>query len=103
MRVYILPKNVEVGPYKYRLLRTEEADSDTRWAFTSYLRRVIGFGLLCNERELPGSLIHELVHTAADAYGVKLEEKEVGALANGITQALTSLGLLPDTMHLWGE
>jgi len=76
---YRLPASVEVGPHTYRFIRTEEADSDKRWAFTSYQRRIIGFGLLCNEREVPVSLMHELVHTAASAYGVELNEEQTGA------------------------
>lgn len=98
-----LPESVEVGPYTYRFLRTEEADSDGGWALISHLRRIIGFGLLCNERQMPNSLIHELTHAAARAYGVELDEEQVKALANGLTQALTSLGLLPKTMRLKGE
>lgn len=98
-----LPASVEVGPYTYRFVRTEEADGERRWAFVSYVRRIIGFGLLCNEREMPSSLMHELVHSAASAYGVELSEDQVGALANGLTQALTNLGLLPKTMCLEGE
>ena len=73
------------------------------WAFTSHQRRFIGFGLLCNERQMPNSLIHELVHAAASTYGAKLEEEQVVALANGLTQALTNLGLLPKTMFLKDE
>lgn len=98
-----LSGSVEIGPYTYRFLRTEEADSDGGWALTSYQRRIIGFGLLCNERQMPNSLIHELVHAAAKAYGVELEEGQVVALANGLAQALTNLGLLPKTMCLKGE
>lgn len=101
--VHKLPESVEIGPYTYRFLRTGEADGDRRWGFTSYMRRVIGFGLLCNEREVPSTLMHELVHTAASAYGVELSEEQVGALANGLTQALTNLGLLSKTMCLKGE
>ena len=101
--VHKLPESVEIGPYTYRFLRTEEADGDHRWAFTSYMRRTIGFGLLCNEREMPTSLVHELVHAAADAYGVELNEEQVKALAHGLTQALTSLELLPKTMCLKDE
>ena len=98
-----LPESVEVGPYTYRFLRTEEADANHGWGFTSYARRTIGFGVLCNEREIPSTLIHELTHAAADAYGVELDEGQVLALANGLTQALTSLELLPKTMCLKGE
>lgn len=101
--VYRLPASVEIGPYTYRFLRTEEADGERRWAFVSFVRRIMGFGLLCNEREMPSSLMHEVVHAAADAYGVKLDEDQVGALANGLTQALTSLELLPKTMCLKEE
>ena len=101
--VHKLPESVEVGPYTYRFLRTEEADSDGGWALISYLRRIIGFGLLCNERQMPNSLIHELVHAAASAYGVELNEDQAKALANGLTQALTSLELLPKTMCLKDE
>lgn len=98
-----LPETVEIGPYTYRFLRTEEADSAQQWAFTSYVRRLMGFGLLCNEHELPSSLMHEVTHATANAYGVELTEEQVGALANGLTQALTSLGLLPKTMCLKDE
>ena len=101
--VHRLPESVEIGPYRYRFLRTDEADADHRWAFVSYSRHLIGFGLLCNEREMPNSLVHELLHTVADAYGVELEEGQVKALANGLTQALTNLELLPQTMCLKDE
>lgn len=98
-----LPSTVNIGPHTYRLVRTEEADANQQWAFTSFTRRLIGFGFLCNEREMPSSLMHELVHATASAYGVELEHKGVEALANGLTQALQSLGLLPDTLCLEGE
>jgi len=67
------------------------------------MRRIIGFGLLCNERQMPNSLIHELVHGVASAYGVELNEDQAKALANGLTQALTNLELLPKTMCLKEE
>ena len=96
----ILPATVEVGPHTYRLMRTEEADSDKQWGFTSCQRRIIGFGLLCNPREMPTTLMHELIHAVGDAYGVRLEEGQVEALSNGLVQALTSLGLLPRELEL---
>ncbi len=103
MTAYELPVSVEVGPYTYRFVRTEEADSDHRWGFTSFQRRTIGFGVLCNEREMPSTLVHEMVHAVADAYGVELSEGQVLALANGLTQALTGLELLPRMMCLKAE
>ena len=98
-----LPASVEIGPHTYQFLRTDEADADHRWAFVSYSRHLIGFGLLCNEREMPSALVHELLHAVADAYGIELEEGQIKALANGLTQSLTSLGLLPKTMRLEDE
>ena len=97
---YKLPKKVRVGPYSYTFEQNKIADSDRRWAETSHLMRTIRFGELCDPTQIPSTLIHELIHAVESAYVVDLKEKQVSALANGLTQALTDMGLLPEEMEL---
>jgi len=99
---YKLPKKVRVGPYSYTFEQNKIADSDRRWAETSHLMRTIRFGELCDPTQIPSTLIHELIHAVESAYVVDLKEKQVSALANGLTQALTDMGLLPEEMELGG-
>ena len=100
--MYKLPKAVRVGPYVYTFEQNRIPDSGQRWAETSHMLRTIRFGEFCGSTEMPSSLVHELVHAVESAYAVDLEEKQVSALANGLTQALTDMGLLPEEMELGG-
>lgn len=95
-----LPPSVRIGPYVYRLKRDSSVDGAHRWAETDFINHELRFGRACDEKELPISLIHELVHAAASAYAVDLEENQVQALGSGIAQALLSLGLLPEELEL---
>ena len=99
---YKLPKKVRVGPFVYKFEQNRLADSEHRWAETSHLMRVIRFGELCKGRELPISLIHELVHAVESGYGLDLDEKTVCAVSHGLAQALMDMGLLPEEMELGG-
>ena len=100
--MFKLPKTVRVGPYVYTFEQNRIPDADRRWAETSHMARTIRFGELCNPAEMPSTLIHELIHAVEAAYAVDLKEEQVLALANGLTQALTDLGLLPEEMELGG-
>ena len=100
--MYKLPKRVRVGPYVYTFEQNRIPDANHRWAETNHIMKTIRFGELCNPTEMPSTLIHELIHTVEAAYAVDLEEAQVSALANGLTQALTDLGLLPEEMELGG-
>lgn len=95
-----LRRTVHIGPYMYRFRRSLEVDGGNHWADTSDLRKLISFAVLCNPKEMPGSLIHELIHAVGHVYGIKLEEGEIIALGNGLTQALQDLQLLPKEMDL---
>jgi hypothetical protein len=97
---YRLPAGVQVGPYFYRFRRTRIADSNKRWAETDHLMREIRFGELATANQLPLTLMHELVHAVESAYGMEFNEDDVTRIANGLSQALTSLGLLPEEMEL---
>ena len=44
--------------------------------------------------------MHELIHIVVGGYSVNLKEEDVGRLAMGLTQALQSLGLMPEEMVL---
>lgn len=46
--------------------------------------------------QLLESFIHEIIHAIDLLYIRELEERQVGALASGITQALLSIGIEPD-------
>lgn len=98
--MYRLPKTVRVGPYRYRLRFDTAVDGASRLAETDYINREIRFGTLCNERERPSSLIHELLHAVSSAYCVELKEQQLAALANGLAQALIDIRLLPEEMEL---
>ena len=98
--MYKLPTGVHVGPYFYRFKRSRMADNNKRWAETDHLMREIRFGELAIGTQLPLSLMHELVHAVESAYGMELNEDDVIRIANGLSQALGSLGLLPEEMVL---
>lgn len=95
-----LPSKVQVGPHTYQIEVRAEVDSGNRWGETDKVLRRIRFGLQCHPRQLPITLIHELIHACEEAYQVDLKEKEVTALANGLAQALMSLKILPKELDI---
>ena len=100
---YTLPEGVQVGPYFYRFKRSRVADRNKRWAETDHLMREIRFGELTTGVHIRTTLIHELIHAVESAYGMDLEEDDVTRIANGLSQALAGLGLLPEEIVMGGE
>ncbi len=106
---FVLPHSIQVGPYSYQLRRDPSVDAGGRFA-ESYKHpvRTIAFAEATNREEMVSTFVHELIHSVAVVYHVdRLEKKDgeddVDRLANGITQALQSAGLLPERMILEGE
>ena len=98
--VYKLPKTVRVGPYIYRFEQNLLPDADHHFAEHSPMLRVIRFGMLCQAREIPISLLHELFHAVNHAVAADLDEDQVTRLSNGLAQALMDLRILPEEMEL---
>ena len=97
---YRLPIIAQVGPLKFRIVRNREADGDHQWGEVNYAAGTINIAELCGPNRLAETLMHELIHAVADGYNVKIEHDDVGRLAMGLTQALQSLGLVPEEMIL---
>jgi len=95
-----LPSKVQVGPHTYLIEQKIEVDSENRWGETDKVLRRISFGVQCHSRQIPITLIHELIHACEEAYQIDLKETEVQALANGLAQALISLKLLPEELEI---
>ena len=98
-----LPPTVQVGPYHYAFERAIDVDGASRWGETVYVGRLIRFGNLCSEQELPSTLIHELIHAVAKCYEVNMKEEDISRLGHGLAQALQDLGFLPKKLKLAGE
>lgn len=87
-----LPASVRIGPYKFKLIRTNRADHDEAGYFLSD-KREIGlakpedFGA---EDEEASTLIHEIGHAVVDVYWPEIQEDEelVSRLELIITQIL---------------
>jgi len=95
-----LPPTVQIGPHTYKIEKRIRVDGQGRWAETDKVRHRISFGLQCHPRQVPITLIHELIHACEEAYQVDLKETEVIALANGLAQALISLKILPKELEV---
>lgn len=93
---------VDIGPYRYCLHRNSHLDGSDAWGATNFNQRILEFSDACNEEQLPLTLIHEIVHAVSAAYALEpdLTESQVTGLANGISQALRSLGWLPERLAL---
>lgn len=98
-----LPGTVQVGPFLYILRREAGVDSDSNWGECDNRLRLLDFAQQTGPRQLPATLIHELIHAVESVYGVKLEEEQVVRLTHGLTQALQSTGFWPKELKLEGE
>ena len=98
----IIPSEVQIGGNKIRIRINERAlDVAALAAQYSAYENIIRLSLIYEGRprykpRISESLIHEIIHAIDGLYLRELEEKQVGALASGLTQALMSLGIEPD-------
>lgn len=107
---FVLPRRVQVGPYWYGMRRDPGVDAGDRSGETNHhpVREIV-FGVNVQPQEMPAIWIHELVHVVAAVYevgGLRGKEgcsEDVERLANGLTQALQSAGLLPERAVLEGD
>lgn len=87
-----LPSTVRIGPYKFKIVRSNRDDHDEAGYFLS-AKREIGvakpedFGA---EDEEAATVIHELAHAVVDVYWPQIEEDEeiVSRLDPIVTQIL---------------
>lgn len=73
-----LPESVRIGPYKFKLIRTNRADHDEAGYFLSGSREIgvakpEDFGA---EDEEAATIIHELSHAVVDVYWPQIEDDE---------------------------
>ncbi len=107
---FVLPRRVQVGPFWYGLRRDSSVDAGGRSGETNHhpVREIV-VGVNVRPEEVPNTWVHEIVHAVAAVYevgGLRNKDgcsEDVERLANGLTQALQSAGLLPERMVLEGE
>ncbi|MBA7499228.1 hypothetical protein ES704_01968 [subsurface metagenome] len=98
----IIPNEVQIGGNKIRIRISEKAlDVANLSAQYSAYENIIRLSLIYEgkPRSIPRileSLIHEINHAIDGLYIRELEERQVGALASGLAQALLSIGIEPD-------
>lgn len=97
---YRLPKAVQVGPFIYSIERSPDVDSNGNVGEADHILKKVRFGERCSPRQLPITLLHELIHVVAENAGMEMEHRDVRALSSGLAQALMDLGLLPEEMEL---
>ena len=108
--LFVLPSRVQIGPHWYGLRRDPGVDAGDKHGETNHhpVREIV-IGVNTQPQELPNVWIHELIHAVVAVYLVNsLRSREdctddVERLANGLTQALQSAGLLPERVVLEGE
>lgn len=98
----IVPKTVQVGCHVFTIEydKSKQLTDNGNYGEINYRLQHI---LLRGDR--PASqrceaLIHELFHLVATVYKVDIEEQEISLLAEGMAQALSSLGLSFDWKNL---
>ena len=98
----VIPSEVQIGGNIIRIRHNEEAMriADLRGQISlseGIIRLSYTFeGRPRTTTQLFESLLHEITHAVDHLYMRELEERQVGALASGLTQALMSLGIEPD-------
>lgn len=101
MTILPLPTHIRVGPYRYSVVITTEEIEEARFGATSHnVKQQISLNPNNSPQRHLGTFIHEVLHAAAHVYAVKIEEKDVERLANGLTQALQSCKLLPRGLEM---
>ena len=92
-----IPKRVQMGPYWFDVVVTHEETENNRYGSTTYNTKTeIALSPNNTPQQHLATFIHEVLHAAANTYRVKDKEDDIARLANGVTQALQSCGLLPD-------
>lgn len=96
-----IPERVQVGPLRYDVVITEEEIEEGRYGSVSHtVKQRIQLNPNNSPQQNLVTLVHEIMHAAAHVYAVKEDnEKDIKRLANGVTQALQSCGLLPDGLE----
>ena len=95
-----LPEGVNLGPFRYTFKQSVRVDGADAWGHTNFVKREITFGEECDAKQMPLTLMHELVHVVEKCYEIPLKEADVTRFANGLTQALQQLGFLPEELEL---
>ena len=96
-----IPASVQVGPYTYSVVVTDEEIEEARFGSTSHnVNQQIALNPNNSPQRNMATFIHEVMHAAAHVYAVKdVSDSDIDRLANGMTQALQSCGLLPDGLE----
>lgn len=98
---FVLPRRVQVGPFLYEIGRAVMAPD--RWGSCDNDERKLKFAETTKGQQLANTVIHEFIHAVESVWAVKITEGEVERMANGLTQALQSAGLLPEQIVLEGD
>ena len=91
-----LPKKIKVGglTYKIHLDKKGQLQSDHNWGKTSAILQEVSLEVNATPERFSSCFIHELLHIADTVYlNDQLTEQQVSVLANGLHQALESMGV----------
>ena len=98
-----LPSHVKVGPYEYTVKRIPFYETD---GLQGHLDQHSLEIMVCSDgppQHRIATFIHEVLHAVAEVYRVALDEPDVECMANGLVDALQSIGWLPtETAETYG-
>ena len=90
-----LPKSVQVGPFRYEVATEQKLPSD-RWGGCDHDWRRISLSKDMPPTQQSVTFLHEIVHAVNSVFKADLKERQVEVIANGLSQALGSMGAWPE-------
>ena len=110
VRATVVPTRIRVGPFMYTVTRAPSVDSRHLFAETDNVLREIHLSKTARPAETAVSVLHELMHTAWNVYGLSTfeikdlsQEQIVDCLSTGLAQVLGDIGLWPREIVLEDE
>ena len=91
-----LPKKIKVGglTYRVKIVKDQSLKADHLWGKTISLTQEMLLEVEAPPERFSEAFIHELIHTVDAIYlGDRLKEEDIIPLANGLHQALESMGV----------
>ena len=91
-------ESTQIGPYEFQIRTSIIPEEANNRGEVNLESKVIRISPTTSATETPVTLLHELIHSVNHVFGLEDKEEVVKPLANGLAQALQSLGYLPRTI-----
>jgi len=91
----ILPKEIKIGPYTYRVESVPEGiveDSQELYGHISFGQDVIQITTKFTTERVVTTLLHEVLHGLSELFDLNLKERQVACLAAGLMMVITDNG-----------